>query len=136
MTETKAELNAGLIIVTGHAPAHLEDAEMEQSSAAANRSPDDADSSNPGDVRAPKSRRIAHPATSKTPDEWVTALQNSRANFLSTTAVPDDPAEAIRGGLVLTPMLGATARTPLDWIHAWAMLGEWAGIILSPSSRR
>ena len=43
--------------------------------------------------------------------------------FLATTAVPEDPAEAIRGGLVLTPLLGCKAKTPLDWTHAWAMLG-------------
>ena len=62
----------------------------------------------------------------------VTALYNSRASFLATTAVPEDPAEAIRGGLVLTPLLGCKARTPLDWTHAWAMLGEWAGTIAFP----
>ena len=46
--------------------------------------------------------------------------------------MPEDPAEAIRGGLVLTPLLGCKARTPLDWTHAWAMLGEWAGTIAFP----
>ena len=54
------------------------------------------------------------------------------ANFPATTAVPDDPADALRGGLALTPLLGTTAKTPLDWIHAWAMLGEWAGITAFP----
>ena len=44
----------------------------------------------------------------------------------------EDPAEAIRGVLVLTPLLGCKARTTLDWTHAWAMLGEWAGIIAFP----
>ena len=81
---------------------------------------------------APKARRIAHSANSRSADEWVTALYNSRASFLATTAVPEDPAEAIRGGLVLTPLLGCKARTPLDWTHAWAMLGEWAGTIAFP----
>ena len=61
-----------------------------------------------------------------------TALQDSRASFLATTAVPEDPAEAMRGGLLLTPLLGCKARTPLDWTHAWAMLGEWAGAIAFP----
>ena len=28
--------------------------------------------------------------------------------------------------------LGCKARTPLDWTHAWAMLGEWAGKIAFP----
>ena len=74
------------------------------------------------DAPAPKARRIAHSANSRSADEWVTALYNSRASFLATTAVPEDPAEAIRGGLVLTPLLGCKARTPLDWTHAWAML--------------
>ena len=38
----------------------------------------------------------------------------------------------MRGGLLLTPLLGCKARTPLDWTHAWAMLGEWAGTIAFP----
>ena len=132
MTETKAELNAGLIIVTGHSSTHPEDVDMEPSSQDDSMLPAEATCSDASDVRAPKARRIALPATSKTPDEWVTALKESRANFLATTAVPEDPADAIRGGLVLTPLLGTTARTPLDWTHAWAMLGEWAGIIAFP----
>ena len=39
---------------------------------------------------------------------------------------------AVRGGLILTPLLGCKARTPLDWTHAWAMQGEWAGKIAFP----
>ena len=132
MTEAKAELNAGLIIVTGHTSTHPEDVDMEQSSQDDSMLPAEATCSDASDARAPKARRIALPATSKTPDEWVTALKDSRANFLATTTVPEDPADAIRGGLVLTPLLGTTARTPLDWTHAWAMLGEWAGIIAFP----
>ena len=80
----------------------------------------------------PKARRIAHPANRRSADEWVTALQDSRASFLAATAVPEDPAEAMRGGLLLTPLLGCKARTPFDWTHAWAMLGEWAGAIAFP----
>ena len=79
-----------------------------------------------------KHGEIAHPANRRSADEWVTALHDSRASFPATTAVPEDPAEAIRGGLLLTPLLGCKARTPLDWIHAWAMLGEWAGAIAFP----
>ena len=73
------------------------------------------DSSEP---RAHKARRLAHPANSKTPQEWVNALCDSRANFLATTAVPDDPLEALRGGLILTPCWDAkleprwTGHTP------------------------
>ena len=132
MTEAKAEINAGLIIVTGCAPAHPEDADMEQNSPDDSMIPAEAGRSDASDARASKSRRIARPATNKTPEEWVTALKDSRASFLATTAVPEDPAEAIRGGLVLTPLLGTTARTPLEWTHACAMLGEWAGIIAFP----
>ena len=124
-TEAKAELNAGLIIVTGHAPTCATDVDMDQETSDASMPPSDA-------AGALKARRIVHPANSRSADEWVVALCNSRANFLATTAVPEDPAEAIRGGLVLTPLLGCKARTPLDWTHAWAMLGEWAGIIAFP----
>ena len=62
----------------------------------------------------------------------MTLLEHSRASFLATTSVPNDPTDALQGGLALTPLLGATAKTPLDWTHAWAMLGEWAGIIAFP----
>ena len=132
-TEAKAELNAGLIIVTGHAPTCATDVDMDQETPDASMPPSDAAGSTASDARALKARRIVHPANSRSADEWVIALCNSRANFLATTAVPEDPAEAIRGGLVLTPLLGCKARTPLDWTHAWAMLGEWAGIIAFPT---
>ena len=124
MTEAKAELNAGLIIVTGHAPTHTGDVDMDQGTPDASMPPAEAAGSDASDARAPKARRIVHPANNKCADEWVTALCNSRANFLATTAVPEDHAEAIRGGLVLTPLLGCKAKTPLDWTHAWAMLGN------------
>ena len=134
-TEAKAELNAGLIIVTGHIPTEATDVEMAQATPEACMPPAPAQSSSPSDAPAPKARRIAHPAN-RTADDWVTALQDSRASFLATTAVPEDPAEAMRGGLLLTPLLGCRARTPLDWTHAWAMLGEWAGAIAFPIPER
>ena len=132
MTESKAELNAGLIIVTGHAATQermLTWAQKLQMQACQRPA---LLILMPCDARARKSRRLAHPADSKSPEEWVTALCDSRASFLATTAVPDDPAEALRGGLILTPIMGCKARTPLDWTHAWAMLGEWAGKIAFP----
>ena len=132
MTEARAELNAGLIIVTSHAPAQTEDIDMEPDSSENNVYGQQAESSQPSETRAHKSRRLAPTAVHRTPEEWVTLLQQSRANFLATASVPDDPADALRGGLILTPFLGATAKTPLDWTHAWAMLGEWAGIIAFP----
>ena len=132
MTEARAELNAGLIIVTSHAPTQTEDTDMEPDNIENSAHDQQAESSQPSETRAHKSRRIAPTSVHRTPEEWVTLLKQSRANFLATTAVPDDPAEALRGGLILTPLLGATAKTPLDWTHAWAMLGEWAGIIAFP----
>ena len=131
-TEAKAELNAGLIIVTGHIPIEAADVEMDEATPEACMPPATAQSSSPSDAPAPKARRIAHPTNRRTADDWVTALRESRASFLATTAVPEDPAEAMRGGLLLTPLLGCKARTPLDWTHAWAMLGEWAGTIAFP----
>ena len=128
MTEARAELNAGLIVVTGHAPTQTEDTDMEPDNTEDNAHEKHAESSQPSETRAHKSRRLAPTAISRTPEEWVTLLKQSRANFLATTAVPEDPVEAIRGGLTLTPLLGTTARTPHDWTHAWAMLGEWAVI--------
>ena len=131
-TEAKAELNAGLIIVTGHIPTGTADVDMDQATPDTCMPLTAAQGSSSSDAPAPKARRIAHPANRRSADEWVTALHDSRASFLATTAVPEDPAEAIRGGLLLTPLLGCKARTPLDWTHAWAMLGEWAGAIAFP----
>ena len=134
-TEAKAALNAGLIIVTGHIPTEAPDVEMAQATSEACMPPAPAPSFSPSAAPAPKARRIAHPAN-RTADDWVTALHDSRASFLATTAVPEDPAEAMRGGLLLTPLLGCRARTPLDWTHAWAMLGECAGAIAFPIPER
>ena len=131
-TEAKAELNAGLIIVTGHIPIETADVDMDQATPEAGMPSVTAPSSSPSNAPAPKARRIAHPANRRTAEDWVTALRESRASFLATTAVPEDPVEAMRGGLLLTPLLGCKARTPLDWTHAWAMLGEWAGAIAFP----
>ena len=66
------------------------------------------------------------------PEEWVEELIASRTRFLATTAVPDDPVGAVQGGLLLTPLAGTIAKKPLDWAHAWAILGEWAGIVAFP----
>ena len=131
-TESKAELNAGLIIITGHTATQLEDIDMDTETPDASMPAASACHPEISDTRAHKSRRLAHPADRKSPEEWVTELRNSRASFLATTVVPEDPAEALRGGLILTPLLGCKARTPLDWTHAWAMLGEWAGKIAFP----
>ena len=35
-------------------------------------------------------------------------------------------------GLLLTPMLGCTARTSLDWCHAWAIIGQWSNFMAFP----
>ena len=132
MTEARAELNAGLIIVTSHAPTQTDDVDMEPDTMEKSGQNQQAESSQTSETRAHKSRRIAPAAVHRTPEEWVTLLGQSRASFLATTSVPDDPTDALQGGLTLTPLLGATAKTPLDWTHAWAMLGEWAGIIAFP----
>ena len=143
MTESKAELNAGLVVVTGHMPAPTTDVDMAHGSdtpsqaAPSGLSSEQADQGTTADEcdpRAPKSRRIATPADRKSPAEWMAKLCASRTDFLSTSAVPVDPSDALLllGGLLLTPLLGCTARTPLDWTHAWAMLGEWAGKVSFP----
>ena len=128
-TEARAELNAGLVIVTGHKPTQPEDASMEPPSEPdvchLEQEPPAGDG-----TRAHKARKLA-PAC-KTPTEWVAELAASRARFLSTSAVPDDPVGAVQGGLILTPLAGAIAKTPLDWAHAWAILGEWAGVVAFP----
>ena len=77
MTKSKAELNAGLIIVTGHTAVQPEDVDMGPEAPDASMPPASADHSDACDARAHKSRR---PADSKSPDEWVTALRDSRAS--------------------------------------------------------
>ena len=60
MTESKAELNAGLIIVTGHAATQAEDVDM--SPEAPNASVPAASAAHSDASRARKSRRLAHPS--------------------------------------------------------------------------
>ena len=74
-TEAKAELNAGLIIVTGHIPIEAPDVEMAQADmppamAQADMPPAPAQISSPSAAPAPKARRIAHPAN-RTADDWL-----------------------------------------------------------------
>ena len=128
-TGAKAELNAGLVIVTGHKPTQSEDTSMEPPGEP-DECPMEQEPSTGDETRAHKARKLA-PAC-KTPTEWVAELTASRARFLSTTAVPEDPVGAVLGGLILTPLAGTIARTPLDWAHAWAILGEWAGVVAFP----
>ena len=54
MTEAKAELNAGLIIVTGHAPTHTGDVDMDQGTPDASMPPAEAAGSDASDARASK----------------------------------------------------------------------------------
>ena len=73
-TEAKAELNAGLIIVTGHIPIEAADVDMDQATPEAGMPSVTAPSSSPSNAPAPKARRIAHPANRRTAEDWVTAL--------------------------------------------------------------
>ena len=76
---------------------------------------------------------LIQPTVKPQMNDWVTALRNSRASFLATTALPEDPAEALRGGLILTPLMGMQSGDPLGL--DWAMLGEWLEKLLSQSLR-
>ena len=133
MTESRAELNAGLVVVTGHVPATSSDVSMEPETDPEPAKDTPTAGADDSDSRAHKARRIAAPATSKSPSEWEKELCRSRARLLATSAVPEDPSDALLGGLLLTPLLGCKARTPLEWTHAWAMLGEWAGQVAFPT---
>ena len=82
-TEAKAELNAGLIIVTGHTPTGATDVDMDQETSDASMPPSDAAGSNASDARALKARRIVHPANSRSADEWVIALRQQSSQFPS-----------------------------------------------------
>ena len=66
MTESRAELNAGLVIVTGHVPATSPDVNMEPED---DLNPKDTSTAkaDDSDSRAHKARRIAATATSKSP---------------------------------------------------------------------
>ena len=129
MTESTAELNAGLVVVTGHVPTTSSDVSMETETVPEPAKDTPTAGADDSDSRAHKARRIAAPAASKSPSEWEKEL---RARLLATSAVPEDPSDALLGGLLLTPLLGCKARTPLEWTHAWAMPGEWAGQVAFP----
>ena len=137
MTESRAELNAGLVIVTGHAQVPTSDVDMGHSDESPNQdAPSDlppeqaaqrtmgATADDDADPRVHKSRRLVTPANGKSPAEWLIALSNSREEFLATSAMPYSPSEALLGGLLLTPLLGCYARTPLEWTHAWVVNGQ------------
>ena len=122
MTESKAELNAGLITVTGHTPTRPDDIDMAQEPTVSEHTQgadmpstatSDVTMSDASHSRAHKSKRIDNPRDNRSPEDWAAELRTSRASFLATTAVPEDPAEALRGGLLLTPLMGCKARTPL-----------------------
>ena len=72
-TEAKAELNAGLVIVTGHKPTQSEDASMDPPSDVEMR-PKEQEAAMEEEARAHKSRRIANPR--KSPEEWVEELSS------------------------------------------------------------
>jgi hypothetical protein len=83
MTESRAELNAGLVIVTGHVPACPPDVNMEpldEHSTDQDTSTAKADDS---DSRAHKARRIATTAISKSPSEWEAEKPSSPAGHIS-----------------------------------------------------
>ena len=91
MTESKAELNAGLVVVTWHMPVPTTDVDMAHGSdtpsqaAPSGLSSEQADQGTTADecdARAPKSRRIATPADRKSPAEWMAKLCASRTDFL------------------------------------------------------
>ena len=69
------------------------------------------------------------------PTNWTDAgkqLVRSRARFLQSSREPSNATEAAMSGLLLTPLLGCTAETSLDWCHAWAILGQWANFLVFP----
>ena len=90
------------------------------------------------DARAHKSRRLAHPADSKSPEEWVTALCNSRASFLATTAVPEDPADALRRRPDPHPLNGMQSYSPfgLDPCLGYARRMGWKNCFPNPGRRK
>jgi len=77
-TEAKAELNAGLIIVTEHTPTDKVDVNMDQATQEAPMPLSAAQDSAPSDVPAPKARRIAHSANRRSADDWVTPYPSTR----------------------------------------------------------
>ena len=80
MTESKAELNAGLIIVTGHTPARPDDTDMAQEPTVpehtqgadmSSTATSDVTMSEASHSRAHKSRRIDNPRDNRSPDDGL-----------------------------------------------------------------
>ena len=93
-TETKAEINAGLVIVT--------------------------------------SCRRTRPFTRQdSTTDMVLGLLASRRDYVTSEEHAFDYESVAASGLLWTPLASCKACQPLHWTHAWALLGEWSGHILS-----
>ena len=83
MTESRAELNAGLVIVTGHVPACPPDVNMEPLDKHSTDQDTSTAKADDSDSRAYKARRIATTAISKSPSEWEAEKPSSPAGHIS-----------------------------------------------------
>lgn len=60
------------------------------------------------------------------------SLKESRARFLTESQKPPDSEAAMMSGLLFTPLLGCRAKNPVDWLHAWALIGLFMNKVAFP----
>ena len=59
----------------------------------------------------------------KSPDALIQELHLSRVSFIKTSKYPEDATDAVMSGLLTSPLFGCSTKTPLQWVHAWAIIG-------------
>ena len=94
-TESKAEINAGLVIVTS-------------------------------------SRRQRPFTVHDSAADMAIGLLASRRQYVTSEEHDLDYDSVAASGLLWTPLASCKASQPLQWTHAWALLGEWSGHIALP----
>lgn len=67
-----------------------------------------------------------------TVEEAARALQASRIERLRTSARPADATEEIMNGFLRTPICGCSPIDPVQWLHCWALIGEWMAKLTRP----
>lgn len=65
-------------------------------------------------------------------EEMADGLLESRRAYINQGVDKPDFDQAISSGLLWSPLISTVATRPLHWVHAWALLGEWAGHTVFP----
>ena len=78
---------------------------------------------NAGLVIIAAGERARNQGLDKSPEQLIQELHLSRVSFIKTSKYPADATDAVMSGFLTSPLLGCSAKTPLQWVHAWAIIG-------------